>query len=160
MRRVRLAARGLPIAIVVLAACAGGDDAGSAGVSTAVDSGATTPTFVGDGSAFCDAMLGVGQVERSVEDTPEDVLAENDLLLGHLDAAQANAPSDAPPDFDALLEDYRVASLAIAASGGDVAAAFVRLEEEDPEVFERLGSSTSHAEAYAFLVSRCGIAAP
>jgi hypothetical protein len=38
--------------------------------------------------------------------------------------------------------------------------AFEALEQEAPEVVQRLGSSTSHEEAYNFLVERCGITAP
>ena len=115
---------------------------------------------MGDGSAFCDAMLAVGQIERSAGATPAEVLAENEELQAHLDEAQANTPAEAPPDFDALLDDYRVASLAIAAAEGDVEAAFEALERDDPDVVTRLGSSSSHADGYQFLVDRCGVAAP
>ena len=143
--------------VLLLGGCAddGGADAGSTTTSTA-----PTPTFVGDGSPFCDAMLAVGQVERSADATPAEVLAENEELQAHLDEAQANTPADAPPDLDALLDDYRVASLAIATAEGDVEAAFEALERDDPGVVERLGSSSSHVEGYQFLVDRCGIAAP
>ncbi len=146
-------------AALALAVTACSDDGGETG-STTVPPDASTPTFVGDGSAFCNAMLGVGQVQRTADATPEQVLAENERLLGFLAEAQTNTPEDAPPDFDALLDDYQVAARAIATAGGDIEAAFAALDEQAPEVVGRLGSSTSHAEAYEFLVDRCGISAP
>jgi hypothetical protein len=153
------AALGLLVLVLAAGACA--DDDGEAGADgPATTSTAPTPTFVGDGSAFCDAMLAVGQVERSADATTAEVLAENDALVAHLDEAQANTPPDAPPDFDALLDDYRAATQAIATAEGDIDAAFEALERDAPEVVERLGSSTSHVAGYQYLVDRCGIAAP
>jgi hypothetical protein len=141
---------------LILGGCADDGEPDAGGSTTT--STAPTPTFVGDGSAFCDAMLAVGQIERSADATPAEVLAENDELQAHLDEAQANTPADAPPDFDALLDDYRVGSLAIATADGDVDAAFEALQRDHPDVVERLGSSSSHADGYQFLVDRCGIA--
>lgn len=148
------------VALAALSACSGSDDATSTTTSsptTSVDPDATTPTFVGDGSAFCDAMLGVGQIGNSADAAPAEVLADNEQLLALLDEAQANTPADAPADLDALLDDYRAASQAIAAAGGDVDAAFAALEEESPDVFARLSSSTSHEAGFTFLIERCGI---
>lgn len=158
----RRAGRGLLAVVVVAVAVTGAcsDDGGRETASTTTESTAPTPTFVGDGSTFCDAMLAVGQVERSTDATPAEVLAENEELARHLDEAQASTPPDAPPDFDALLDDYRAASEAIADARGDIDAAFEALEREAPDVVERLGSSTSHEEGYDFLVDRCGITAP
>ena len=153
-------------ALALLLAVAGCTDDGgdqTAPPTTAASttaSTAPTPTLTGDGTAFCDAMLGVGQVAGAEGATPEEVLATTEELTQHLDEAQVNTPEDAPTDFDSLLDDYRLAIEAIVAAEGDVEAAFAALAEEDPEVVGRLGSSTSHAEAYAFLVDRCGIEAP
>jgi ABC-type transporter Mla subunit MlaD len=157
----RRAGRGLLAVVLVTVAVAGAcaDDGGREAGSTTTESIAPTPTFVGDGSAFCDAMLAVGQVERSTDDSPAEVRAENEELARHLDEAQANTPPDAPPDLDALLDDYRTASEAIADADGDIDAAFEALERDAPAVVERLGSSTSHEEGYDFLVGRCGITA-
>jgi hypothetical protein len=105
-------------------------------------------------------MLGVGQIQRGADATAEEVLAENERLIDLLGEAQVNTPEDAPPDFDSLLDDYRLATQAITDAEGDVDAAFAALERDAPEVVGRLGSSTSHAEAYEFLVDRCGISAP
>jgi hypothetical protein len=152
------AALGLLVLVLAAGACA--DDGGAEADRPTTTSSTPTPTFVGDGSAFCDAMLAVGQVERSADATAAEVLVENEELQAHLDEAQANTPPDAPPDFDALLDDYRAATQAIAAAEGDIDAAFAALERDAPDVVERLGSSTSHAAGYQFLVDRCGIAAP
>src|SRR5204862_60286 len=84
-----------------------------------------TPTFTGDGSAFCNSMLALGQVAGADGATPAEVLAANQELAANLDEAQANTPADAPPDLDALLDDYRAASQAIAKAKGDVDAALV-----------------------------------
>jgi len=149
------------IALVLAAgACSGGDDAPAMSGAGTTASTAPTPTFTGDGSAFCDAMLGIGQVGGDAGATPNEVLADNEALAVLLDEAQANTPEDAPPDFDALLDDYRAASLAIVEARGDADAAFAALQRDSPDVVKRLGSSTSHAAAYAFLVTRCGINAP
>ena len=156
------AARLLVLAGLAAAVIACSDSSEEPPVTGAVttDPTASTPTFVGDGSAFCDAMLGVGTIEPAADATPADVLAENERLLELLGEAQVNTPEDAPPDFDALLDDYRAAAEAIADANGNVEAAFVTLSEEAPEVVARLGSSTSHAAAYDFLVARCGISGP
>lgn len=148
---------GVALALALAAGACSDDGGGSRPSAAATESTAPTPTFTGDGSAFCDAMLGVGQIGRDAEASPDEVLADNDKLVAFLDEAQANTPTDAPPDFDALLDDYRAATQAIAAAGGDVEAAFAALERESPKVVDRLGSSTSHAEGYDFLVERCGI---
>jgi hypothetical protein len=115
---------------------------------------------MGDGSAFCNAMLTVGQAPGAEGRTKEQVLAANQNLVEQLDEAQANTPADAPSDFDALIDDYRVATTAIFDADGDVTKAFETLQQEQPEVVARLGSSTSHEEAYAFLSERCGINPP
>lgn len=149
------------LAAAALGACTDDDAPQAAGsTTTTVDPDASTPTFVGDGSAFCDAMLGVGQVGRDENATAAEVLADNERLVGFLDDAEAAVPADAPSGFGALLADYRTAAAAITAAAGDVPAAFAALEAEAPEVVERLGSSESHAAAFAFLVERCGITAP
>jgi len=147
-------------AVALLLAVAACSEDGGDRSSETTESTVPTPTFTGDGSAFCDAMLAVGQVAGADGASPEDVLKSNAALVAHLDEAQANTPADAPADFDALLDDYRVASQAISAAAGDVAKAFAALEQEHPDVVARLGSSTSHQEAYTFLVDRCGISAP
>ena len=152
MRAVRWGA----IALLAVAACSG-DDSSS---SSATASTAPTPTFMGDGSPFCNAMLGVGQVAGAQGATPAQVVEANRQLVAHLDEAQANTPSDAPPDFDALIDDYRLATTAIFDARGNVEAAFEKLEAEHPDVVARLASSSSHEEAYTFLVERCGINAP
>ena len=105
-------------------------------------------------------MLAVGQVAGAEGATPAEVVAANQELVAQLDEAQANTPEDAPPDLDALLDDYRAASAAIAAAKGDLTAAFEALGNEHPDVVARLGSSSSHEEAYSFLVDRCGINVP
>jgi hypothetical protein len=150
------AAGTLAVALVLgLGACT--DDGGGAQAgSPTTPSTAPTPTLTGDGSAFCDAMLAIGQVGGAAGATPAQVLEATQELVGHLDEAQANTPSDAPPDFEALLDDYRLATEAIFDAEGDVSAAFAALEEDHPEVVARLGSSTSHEEAYDFLIERCG----
>ena len=140
--------------LVVVAACS--DDTSSSPTTTA----APTPSFVGDGSPFCNAMLGVGQVAGAEGATPEQVLEANRQLVAHLDEAQANTPADAPPDFDLLIDDYRKASNSIIGAGGDVQAAFTYLQETDPGLVARLRSSSSHQAAYDFLVERCGVDAP
>lgn len=144
---------------LALGACSDGDDTTEA-TSAPTETTAPTPTFTGDGSAFCDAMLGVGQVGSDPDARPAEVLAANQTLVGFLDEAQANTPADAPADFDALLDDYRAATRAIAESDGDVDAAFAALERSSPEVVQRLGSATSHQAAYDFVVDRCGITQP
>ncbi len=155
---VRAARWAAALGLLVVAACS--DDGGADGdAATTTESTAPTPTIEGDGTAFCDAMLAVGRVQGASGASPDDVLASNQELVGHLDEAQANTPGDAPADFEALLDDYRLASEAISAAEGDVAEAFASLERDHPDVVARLGSSTSHAEAYAFLVDRCGDAA-
>jgi hypothetical protein len=141
--------------VLLVAAGCSGDSDGEAAVTTTVP----TPTIAGDGTPFCDAMLAVGRAPGANGASPEEVLAANTMLAAHLDQAQANTPPDAPPDFDRLLDDYRLASEAISQTAGDVAEAFASLEAEHPEVVARLASSTSHAEAYRFLVARCGEAA-
>jgi hypothetical protein len=147
--------------LLVLAAAACSDDDGDAAPPTSTTaSTAPTPTFTGDGSAFCTAMLALGQVAGADGATPADVVAANQQLVAQLDEAQANTPEDAPPDLGSLLDDYRIASEAIGAAKGDVEAAFEALGVEHPDVVARLGSSSSHEEAYSFLVERCGINAP
>ena len=144
--------------LLLLAAVACSDDDGTAPTTT--ESTAPTPTLTGDGSAFCNAMLALGKVAGASGATPAEVLAANQKLADNLGEAQANTPSDAPPDLDALLDDYRVASEAIATAKGDVDAAFKALGVEHPEVVSRLGSSSSHEAAYTFLADRCGNKAP
>jgi hypothetical protein len=141
--------------VLALAGCSDDSDSSDSTTSTA-----PTPTFVGDGSAFCNAMLNVGQSPGAQGAPPQEVLVANQQLVEQLDEAQANTPADAPADFDALLDDYRTATAAIFDAKGDVAKAFEALDEEHPDVVARLGSSTSHQEAYDFLVERCGINAP
>ncbi len=160
MRRLHLLVVALALAVAGCSDDGGTDDGGALPGETTTAPTAPAPTFVGDGSSFCDAMLGVGQVERAADATPEEVLAENQRLIDFLGDAQANTPEDAPADFDALIDDFRLAAQAINDARGDVDAAFAALEEDSPEVVGRLGSSTSHAEAYEFLVDRCGITAP
>ena len=140
--------------VLIATGCSSDSDGGDAAVTT--ESTVPTPTIEGDGTPFCDAMLAVGRVPGANGASPEEVLEANTVLAGHLDEAQANTPPDAPPDFDSLLDDYRLASEAIGEAAGDVAEAFEALKDEHPDVFARLGSSTSHAEAYRFLVARCG----
>ena len=151
-------------AVVVLAvagaSCSSDADPEEGTGSSTTESTVPTPTITGDGTAFCDAMLAVGRAPGAAGASTDEVLAANEELVGHLDEAQTNTPSDAPADFDALLDDYRAAAEAIFAAEGDVAAAFETLGKEHPEVVDRLSSSTSHADAYAFLVDRCGIQAP
>ncbi len=156
---VRVARWGAVVVLLAAAACSS-DDPEDGGAPTTTASTVPTPTITGDGTAFCDSMLAIGRVAGATGATPAEVLAANEVLVGHLDEAQANTPADAPADFDALIDDYRLAAEAIFAAEGDVAAAFEALGEEHPEVVDRLGSSTSHADAYAFLVDRCGIDAP
>jgi hypothetical protein len=147
--RWRVAALGL---LLVAGACS--DDGG--GGDAATESTIPTPTIEGDGTAFCDAMLAVGRVQGANGSSPQEVLASTEELLGHLDQAQANTPSDAPPDFDSLLDDYRLAAEAISDARGDVTKAFAALEASHADVVARLRSSSSHAEAFAFLLERCG----
>ena len=153
MRAVRWRTVAL-VLVLTVAACS--DDKGSGPTTTA----APTPSFVGDGSPFCNAMLSVGQVSSAQGATKKEVLDANEELITHLDEAQANTPADAPTDFDALIDDYRIASTAIFDADGDVTKAFEALQAEQPEVYARLGSSTSHKAAYDFLVERCGINPP
>ncbi len=153
--RRRLGAVLIPL-LVVVGCSTTDDDPTFSGKATTTETSAPTPTFTGDGSSFCDAMLGVGKVERQAGDTRAQVMADNEELMSLLDEAQANTPEDAPPDFDLLLDDYRAAALAIAASGGDVDKAFEALTADSPAVVRRLGSSRSHQPAYEFLVERCG----
>jgi hypothetical protein len=141
------------VALIAIAACSGDSEP----AADTTSSTAPTPTFVGDGSSFCNAMLNVGQVAGAQGASAQQVLESNQQLVEQLDEAQANTPADAPADFDALVDDYRVATRAIFDAKGDVAKAFEALQAEHPEVVARLGSSSSHAEAYEFLVERCGI---
>lgn len=155
-------------AALATAACSGDDDAtpttSPATTTSTVPSPSTSTTSTtsstGDGSPFCAAMLGIGQIGGDAESAPEQVLADNQALAALLDEAQANTPEDSPPDLDALIDDYRAASQAIVDAGGDVEAAFAALQLEAPDVVARLGSSTSHEDAYAFLVDRCGVSVP
>ena len=142
--------------VVLVTGCS--SDAEPAATTTTTE--APTPTFMGDGSAFCNAMLSLGQVSGAEGKSPEEVLAANDELVSRLDEAQANTPGDAPADLDALIDDYRAATTAIFDAQGDVTKAFETLQEEQPEVVARLGSASSHQEAYDFLVDRCGINPP
>jgi len=149
--------------LLVLAAavsCSGDDDGGTAPPTSTTASTAPTPTLTGDGSAFCTAMLALGRGTGAEGSTPAEVLTANQELVAHLDEAQANTPEDSPPDLDALLDDYRVAAEAIAAANGDVEAAFEALSAEHPDVVARLGSESSHEEAYAFLATRCASNTP
>ena len=149
MRAVRAVGVALLLAV---AACGGGDGASPGSTESTVP----TPTITGDGSPFCNAMLAVGRVQGAGGASPAEVLQANEDLAGHLDEAQANTPPNAPPDFGALLDDYRLASDAIREAAGDVTKAFAALEAEHPDVVARLGSQTSHGEAYRFLLERCG----
>ena len=156
MRGARGGAAAIALVLVlVVAACSDSDSSSDTTTSTA-----PTPTFVGDGSPFCNAMLKVGQVAGAEGASAQQVLAANQQLVEQLDEAQANTPADAPADFDALVDDYRAATTAIFEAKGDVAKAFKALEDEHPDVVARLGSSTSHQDAYDFLVERCGINQP
>jgi hypothetical protein len=155
---MRVVRRGAVALALLLAGASCSSDTESPASTTA--STAPAPTFVGDGSPFCNAMLSVGQVGGAQGATAQQVLAANEQLVAHLDEAQANTPADAPADFDALIDDYRAATAAIFEAGGDVRKAFEALEAEQPDVVFRLGSETSHKEAYDFLVERCGINAP
>lgn len=153
---------------LALAACAPDDEVspnpGASSTTTAPPGStvapATTFPVTGDDSAFCDAMLGLGRIGGDPTATPDQVLADNQVLVTLLDEAQANTPGDAPPDLDSLIDDYRAASQALVAAGGEVEAAFAALQRDAPDVVARLGSSSSHVEAYDFLVARCGITAP
>ncbi len=151
--------------VLAMVGCASGDEAtpdagGSTSTTAPTVASPTTALVTGDGSPFCDAMLGVGQIGRDPVAAPDQVLADNQVLAALLDEVQVNTPEDAPPDLDALIDDYRAASEAIVAAGGDVEAAFAALQRDAPDVVARLGSSTSHVEAYDFLVARCGFSAP
>jgi hypothetical protein len=137
---------------LAVGACSGGDD--SRAVETTTTTEAVVP--VGDGSAFCDAMIAVGQVSPQGE-TPAEVLAATNALAAQLDEAEASLPEDSPVDLAALLDDYRVAVTAINAAGGDITKAYAALPAD---VVARLGSATSHEKGYDYLVERCGIAAP
>lgn len=155
---------GVAVAFALVACTADDQTNPDLGASTSdpaptVASEPTVPV-TGDGSAFCDAMLAVGRIGGDPEATPDQVLADNQVLATLLDEAQASTPADAPSDLDALIDDYRTASQAIVAAGGDVEAAFVALQRDAPDVVARLGSSSSHVEAYDFLVARCGMVAP
>ena len=156
---MRRAARvGLALVLCLVAACSddgGGDDEDGAPILTTAST-APTPTIEGDGTRFCEAMLAVGRVQGAAGATKQQVVEANEDLVTRLDEAQANTPGDAPADFEALLDDYRLATDAIFEARGDVAKAFEALERDHPEAYRRLGSSTSHQEAYAFLVERCG----
>ena len=146
------------VALLGLAmACSSNSDSSS---TTTTTTEAPTPTFMGDGSKFCNAMLSLGQVSGASGKTPQQVLAANEALVSHLDEAQANTPADAPPDFDSLIDDYRLATTAIFDAAGDVTKAFEALKREHPDAYARLGSETSHKEAYGFLADRCGINPP
>ena len=141
--------------VVVAAGCSGSDDGDDAATSTTEREATTTSVeVVGDGSPFCDAMIALGQIGMGA--TAEDVLAANEELVGLLDEAQANTPADAPSDLDALIDDYRAASDAIAEHEGDLDAAY---ESLSPDVVARLSANDSHPEAYEFLVDRCGLTA-
>ena len=148
------------VLLLGLAAACSDDDGTAASSTSTTASTIPTPTFTGDGTAFCNAMLALGQVAGAEDATPEEVLEANRELVANLGEAQANTPEDAPPDLDALLDDYRIASDAITKANGDVEAAFRALGVEHPDVVSRLGSSSSHEEAYTFLVDRCGINVP
>ena len=152
---VRWAAAAVALGLV-LAGCS--DDSDSSSSTTA--STAPTPTFKGDGSPFCNAMLKVGQVAGAEGATPKQVLAANEQLIAQLDEAQANTPPDAPADFDALIDDYRAATKAISDAKGDVEKAFKALAVQDKQLVGRLGSAASHQAAFDFLVARCGINPP
>jgi hypothetical protein len=156
---VRAARWGAAALVVVLTACSGRDDA-STSTSSSTSEEAPAPTFTGDGSPFCDSMLALGQLPSAEGATPEGVLEATKQLAAHLDEAQASTPSDAPPDLDALIDDYRMATNAILAAGGDVRVAFADLQREHPEVVARLRSPSSHQAAYDFLVERCRMNAP
>ena len=150
----RWGAAAAALAVVAIAGCSGD------GESPATTSTAPTPTFMGDGSAFCNAMLSVGQIAGAEGASAQEVLDANEQLVSQLDEAQANTPADAPADFEALVDDYRVATDAIFKADGDIDKAFEALQRDDPDVYARLGSDTSHQEAYDFLVERCGINPP
>jgi hypothetical protein len=156
---VRAGPRALAVALALcVAACssdAGDEDDDTAPILTTAST-VPTPTIEGDGTSFCAAMLAVGRVQGAAGASPEEIVEANEDLVDHLDEAQANTPGDAPADFDALLDDYRLATEAIFEADGDVVEAFEALEREHPDVHRRLGSPTSHQEAYEFLVERCG----
>lgn len=146
------------LVVCVAAACSGGGDDADDDTAPILTTASTipTPTIEGDGTRFCEAMLAVGRTPGAAGATPQEVVDANREMIDHLDEAQANTPSDAPPDFEALLDDFRLAAEAIFEADGNVVEAFEAIERDHPDVHARLASPTSHEAAYDFLVERCG----
>ena len=161
----------LGLAAAALAACGG--DAEEPAISTvapsdgSVDVGESTttsstepatPTTL-DQSPFCVAIRGLDDLGTEVDDpTPEQVLSDAEAFLDLLAEAQVNAPEDAPPALEALIDDWRAITEAIGRAAGDVDAAYAALAQEQPDLYARLGDPDAHREAFEFFATRCGAA--
>jgi hypothetical protein len=170
---IALPARRVAIALLAagafgLGACGGdgGDDPAAAGQPDS-DQGAGTsllstttsgPSTALDQSTFCTSIRGIqglgGDAGGAV---PEQVLAQNEEMLGLLDEAQASVPEGAPSDVASLIDDYRKIGEAIGAAGGDVNAAYAAIQGSDPNLAARLVDASAHLAAFQFFADRCGV---
>jgi len=165
MRQLRSIGAAVVVGALVAVGACGGDGhvdgpgkAASAKEASGDERGATTTTL--DASPFCvtiRSLEALGSEPSAAGGTPQQVLAQNAAVISLLDEATASAPEDAPSDVQALFDDYRLVSDAIAAASGDTNAAYEALTRDDPELTERLGT---HNEAFAFFAERCGTAPP
>jgi hypothetical protein len=146
--------------------CGTGDDA--ADDSAPIDDEAVSedggePGVELDQSTFCVTIRqleAMGRAPDGGDGSPEAALAQTAEMRALLDEAAATAPDDAPPDVQALLDDYGLLTAAIEGAGGDTAAAFEALSTGEPELMARLTlPAAGHADAFSFFADRCGIAA-
>jgi hypothetical protein len=147
--------------------CGKGDDPADAGDPVddeAVHEDGGDPEVELDQSTFCVTIRqleAMGSAPAGGDSSPEAALAQNAEVRALLDEAAATAPDDAPPDVQALLDDYGILTTAIDGAGGDTTAAFEALSAAEPELMARLGQpAAGHADAFTYFADRCGTAAP
>jgi hypothetical protein len=115
-----------------------------------------------DTGPFCTnvrALEGLGEDQGDAA-TPDVVLAQAEETIGVLDEITATVPTDAPPDVEVLLDDFRAIVEAIVAAGGDSDAAYASLQADQPELWARLSDPAAHDGAFAFFAARCGTPLP
>lgn len=148
---------------LVGAACSGGGDDGAGPTSSSTvdrtDAGPSTTTTIEEGP-FCDSVRALAALDSTspADGSPQEVLAQNEQMLDLIDEAAAAAPTDAPPDVQALFDDFHAIGEAIATAGGDVEQAYATLAEADPELTDRLTDPGAHMDAVGFFAVRCGVA--
>ncbi|MEO7429521.1 MAG: hypothetical protein ABIY48_09090 [Acidimicrobiales bacterium] len=152
------------VLVTTLMACGGGSDSPTSATSTdRAATGADTTATTLNKSAFCvtiRALEALGSDTATAPSTPAAVLEQNTKLAALIERAAAAVPADAPADVQGLIADYRLLSEAIAAAGGDTAAAFDSLTTTQPGLSDRLGRADAHRASFTFFAERCGTAPP